>query len=115
MDLGEIPGTTLGLVGLLLSALITAVGYVWKSRDKIYIERIAERDKEIDRRDEEIKAYRVKIDALQDKLLVQSVAQAEAARVQADTYQRLARSLEEQTKLQENQITTLKALTRAAQ
>lgn len=77
------------IITLCFTTVGGAVGYVWTSRETLFKAHIAKCEAEV-------AAGRLKIDALQDKLLQAAHVAAEAARVQADTYQRLARSLEEQ-------------------
>lgn len=79
----------LAVITLGVSTVGGAVGYVWTSREGLFKTHITKCEAEI-------AAGRLKIDALQDKLLQAAIASAEAARVQAETYQRLARSFEEQ-------------------
>jgi hypothetical protein len=66
-----------------------AAVYVWKEREAFYRAYIS-------RLEAEIKAGREKIDELQDSLLKQATGFADGYKIQADTYQRLARSFEEQ-------------------
>lgn len=77
------------IITLFVSTIGGAVAYVWTSRETLL-------KSQITKLETEIAAGRQKIDALQDKLLQAAHVSAEAARVQAETYQRLARSLEEQ-------------------
>jgi len=85
----ELPGWAVAAGGTVFSAFVAAIGYVWTSRETIFKNQITSLEAEV-------AAGRLKIDQLQDKLLLAAVSQAEAARLQAETYQRLARSLEEQ-------------------
>lgn len=77
------------VISLCVTTVGGAVAYVWTSRETLFKVHIAKCEAEI-------ASSRLKIDVLQDKLLQAAHVSAEAARVQADTYQRLARSLEEQ-------------------
>lgn len=83
--------SVVSVVGAVLGAggIGGAVAYIWKERDAFY-------RAHIDRLEKEIEALRLRIDKLQDQLISQAAQVTEAHRVQSDTYQRLARSLEEQ-------------------
>lgn len=81
---------TLAIVGAVLGTggLGGGVVYIWKERETFYKAHVA-------RLEAEIKAGRDKIDELQNKLLTQSNSLTAAVTIQAETYQKLARSLEE--------------------
>lgn len=77
------------VITLGVSTVGGAIAYVWTSRETLF-------KAHIQKCECEVAAARLKIDVLQDKLLQAANVAAEAARVQAETYQRLARSFEEQ-------------------
>lgn len=83
--------TIMAVIGAVLGTggLGGAAAYIWKERETFYKAQLA-------RMEAELIAGRAKVDELQDAALAQALATAEAVRAQMDTYQRLARSLEEQ-------------------
>jgi hypothetical protein len=86
--------TILALLGALLgtSGVGGAIAYVWRERESFYKAQIV-------RMEAEIRAGRERIDRLQDAALASTLAAAEATRLEMTTYQRLARSFEEQNLL----------------
>lgn len=78
-----------------------AIAYVWKERETFYKFHMT-------RLEAEIKAGRDKIDELQGKLLSQSHSLTAAVTIQAETYQKLARSLEENNATLKEALKTVK-------
>lgn len=78
----DIPNGILAIVTMILTAIGTAVAYVFKQKDK-----------QIEGLQAEGAAYRLKIDALQDKAQDALRAQLEAERKNAETWQGVARSV----------------------
>lgn len=96
----DIPAGWLAIITTIVAAVLAAIAYVWKSREILFTN-------QIEKLELEVGAGRLKIDALQDKLFAQATAATEAIKVQADTYQRLARSLEDNAKTLEANAKTL--------
>lgn len=84
----------LALAVPLLAALIAAVSYLWKARDKVYEREIERRDAEIDKRDKEIAAGRLREDALRDAYLKTLQTQLDDARRQVTANVRVADALQ---------------------
>jgi hypothetical protein len=80
----------LSILSPLVAATIAAIAYLWKQRDKIY-------ETQIEKLETEIAAGRLKVTELQDKALLALQLQLDEAKKRAETDQRIATSIEQQT------------------
>lgn len=88
----ELNAETVAFVTVIVGAVGSVVGYVFNRKDK-------NMDKYVDKLEKENDAYRLRLDAMQDRQFQMIQSQAAIDRERADVNQHFARTVEGHTKL----------------